>query len=101
MDINSLQGANAYTNVSNATPPVDNTLLRDQNLEASQADLSTENTRAAQSAFEVDITQEAQNRLAAQSNEEPVETQATTPEDQTNQNIAQAHELSRIVNIVA
>lgn len=101
MDINSLQGANAYTSVPNATPPVENTLLRDQNLEASRADLTAEIIDSAQKAFKVTITPEAQDRLAAQTTEEPTETQTTTPENQTNQNIIPAHERSQIVNIVA
>ncbi|MCD4674460.1 MAG: hypothetical protein K8S18_00480 [Desulfobacula sp.] len=101
MDINSLQGANAYTSVPNATPPVENTQLRDQNLEASKTDLREESANAAQKAFEVNITRQAQDKLAAEATEESVETQTTTPENQTNQNIIPAHERSQIVNIVA
>ena len=101
MDINSLQGANAYTNVPEATPPVDNTLLRNQNVEASRTDLREESTNAAQKAFEVSITQEAQDRLAAEAAEKPTETRTATPENQNNQDIVPAHEVSQIVNIVA
>lgn len=106
MNINSLQGVHAYTNAPNATPPINNT-LRTQNVEASRTDLTTENTTAAREAFEVNITQEAQDRLAAQTAEAPEipeapeETQTTTPENQTNQTIATAREESQIVNIVA
>ncbi|MCP3872227.1 MAG: hypothetical protein GY699_03610 [Desulfobacteraceae bacterium] len=105
MDINSSQGANAYTSAPNATPPVDNTQLREQNVEASRTELNTENTAAAQRAFEVTITQEAQNRLAADAalrNQEAVnETQATSTENQTNQNAVPPAEANQIVNIVA
>ncbi|MCD4722643.1 MAG: hypothetical protein K8S13_22715 [Desulfobacula sp.] len=97
MEINSLQGANAYTNLPNAATPLDNSALRDQNLEASGTKLDAESTNAAQKAFEVTITPEAQDKLAA----EPAETQATTPENQTRQNIVSAHETNRIVNIIA
>ncbi len=101
MEINNLQGKSAYTNTSNGALPVDNNLLRDQSLETSRADVNTEDTRAAQSAFEVDITQQAKDIQAAQSNEKPVETQAQAPEDLSNQDITQTQERRQIVDIVA
>ncbi len=100
MNINSVQGANAYTNVQNTTPPVDTAQLRDQNLEASRTELNQESTTAAQQAFEVTITQEAQ-RLSAETNEESAEVAAQQLEDQNNSNTEPAHETSQIVNIVA
>ncbi|NOX35509.1 MAG: hypothetical protein GXP56_17565 [Deltaproteobacteria bacterium] len=100
MDINSLQGASAYANTPNTTFPVNNT-LQDQNLEASKTDLNTQSTNAAQKAFEVSITREAQDRLATETSEKPAETQASAPENQTEQNIASAQKQSQIVNIVA
>ncbi len=107
MNINGVQGANAYTNVQNTTPPVDK--LREQNLEASRTELNNENTAAAQQAFEVTITQEAQ-QLSAKSNEaapevatqqavQPIEDQPT--ENQANSDTEPVHETSQIVNIVA
>ncbi|MBU1340738.1 MAG: hypothetical protein KKE44_24305 [Proteobacteria bacterium] len=101
MEINSLQGAAAYANVPNATPPVDNTRLREQNVEASRTDLNTENTQAAQQAFEVTLTREAQDRLAAQKAEASNAAQTQPPENQNNGTIAQTYETSQIVNIVA
>ncbi len=101
MEITNSQGSAAYANAPGTTPPVDNTLLQDQNRKASQADLNTDSTAAAQKAFEVNISPEARNRLSVQGTEEPAQTQAAAPEDQTNQTIAQAHEQSQIVNIVA
>ncbi len=105
MNINSVQGANAYTNVQNTTPPVEDTQLKEENLEASRTELNNENTAAAQQAFEVNITQEAQ-QLNAENNVEtvqpaaqPIENQTT--ENQANQTTATAHETSQIVNIVA
>lgn len=101
MDINSLQGATAYTNVPNTTPQVDKTVLPSQNPETSTADLNTENATNGQNAFEVNITQEAQDRLAAETSEDQTNIQTTTPDDQNNQNPKPAHETNRIVNIVA
>jgi len=91
LEINNLQGLSAYTNSPNTTPPADNSALRDKNLEAAKAaDLNQESTTAAQKAFEVTITPEAQDKLAAE-----------TTEDQNNQNIKPAQETNRILNIVA
>lgn len=64
MNINSVQGPAAYASTLNTTVPVDNTQTRDQNLAASQAVLDDQTARVAQQAFEVTITQEAQDRLA-------------------------------------
>ena len=100
MEMNNMQGVNAYTNPPGTTPPVDNTQLQDQNRAASRSDLNTENTNAAQQAFEVSITRDAQ-KLAAEAAEESAQTQTTTPEDQAAQNIVQAQGKSQIVNIVA
>ncbi len=101
MIINSVQGANAYTNVQNTTPPVDTAQLRDQNLEASRTELNQESTTAAQQAFEVTITQEAQQKLSAENNEDSAQVAAQQLEDQNNPNPEPAHETSQIVNIVA
>jgi len=101
MVINSSQGANTYTNAPLTTPPIENTQSREQNLEAAGANLNSENTAAAQSAFKIDITPEAQDRLAAENNEEAIETQAATPESQPGQNNSSVQGLSQIVNIVA
>jgi len=101
MDINSLQGAATYANAINATPPVDTTRLGDQNAEASRTDLNTENTAAAQRAFQVSLTREAQDRLATDRTNQIPEEQTTPPEPQNSQNIAPAYQTSQIVNIVA
>ncbi len=101
MDINSLQGVAAYTNVPNTTPQIDKTILPSQNPETSTADLNTENASNGQNAFEVNITQEAQDRLAAEKTEAQIKKQTTTPDDQSNQNPRPAHGANRIVDIVA
>lgn len=103
MEINSLQGANAYTNALETTPPTNDARLRDQNLEASRTDLNTESAQAAQKAFEVELTQEAQDRMATERTQEQTRTQAqtTAPENQTDQNPVPTQEQSQIVNIVA
>ena len=101
MDINSLYGATAYTNVPKATPPVDNTQVQNQNLDVSRTDLSQESAGATQKAFEVTITPEAQDRMATATTQEPAETQTPIPENQNNQSIPPAQEATRLINIVA
>ena len=99
MEINRLQGSMAYINVPNATPQNDNTLIRDRNNEPSGTDPNTGNTPAAPNTFQVTLTREAQDRLAAEATKAPILTQP--PKDQTNQNMVSAYETSQIVNIVA
>ena len=102
MDINSLRGVSAYTNPINTTPPIDQTMLQNQNLEASKAELTKETADAAQKAFEVTLTEEAQERMASETKPETSETQsAPPPSDQGAQGVAKAYETSQIVNIVA
>ncbi len=111
MDINSLQGSAAYANVPNANPPVENTTARDQNLETPEAPLTTETTSDPKKAFEVTITQEAQDRLnseraaaeasAQQASEQVAPAQAEPAEDQKDQNNPPAQGSGPIVNIVA
>ncbi|MCP4670921.1 MAG: hypothetical protein GY857_06415 [Desulfobacula sp.] len=101
MEINNMQGANAYTTSPGATPPVDNMQAQNKDLEASRTDINPENTDTSKKAFEVSITQEAQDLLAAQATREPAETQTKTPEDQTTEEIEPTPENSRIMNIVA
>lgn len=86
MEINSLQGPAAYINASAPVSPVDNTVTREQNTQASNSTLDAQTTQAAQQAFEVSITQEARDRqareeqTAAVANEPaPVETAPETP----------------------
>jgi|JFJP01.1.fsa_nt_gi hypothetical protein len=101
MDISSLRGVSAYTNTQ-TTPPVDQTMLQNQNLEASKTELTKENTNAPQKAFEVTITEEAKARMASETNPATSEKQSAPPSsDQGTQNVAKASEKSQIVNIVA
>ncbi len=120
MDINSVQGPAAYANTLNTTPPVENTQTRDQNVEASGATLDSQTRQAAQQAFEVNITPEARDRLAQETQArepaeqiEPLETAETAPqeppqpvenrpvEDQARENPAPAQGPDTLVNIVA
>jgi hypothetical protein len=96
MDINSLKGISAY-----ATPPVDQTLVQNQGREASRTELAKENTADAQKAFEVNISEKAQEKMAFEANQEKLKTQSAPSVDQGQQNVAKAYEASRIVNIVA
>lgn len=102
MDINNIQGSNAYTPHKSTPVPVDDTLLKNQNREAAQTDLSQESTRAVQDAFSVRITQEALDRQTAEKSTLPP-VQAAGPEetDQTDQSPVQARQASQIINIVA
>ncbi len=109
MEINSSQAANAYTTAPNTTPAVDNANLKVQSTEPVQTDLNTENENTAQKPFEVNITQEARDRLAAEATQEQVEVQTDAlaeeqipqPEPRTEEAPATAQETSQIVNIVA
>lgn len=107
MEINSLQGAAAYASSLGATQPVENTQTRDQNVEASRTDLTTQSTSVAQEAFEVTITQEAQDRLAEDTaveetdSQEQVPVQAQPLEEQPPEPEQSPAETSQIVNIVA
>lgn len=80
MDINSVQGSAASTNTLSTTPPVENVQTHEQNLEASQTRLDEQANRDAQQAFEVNITQEARNRLAQETEEPRVENPEPTTE---------------------
>ncbi len=102
MDINSLKGASAYMNPLTPTGPVDQTMLQNQTSEASKADPAKENAGAAQTAFQVTITNEARERMTSEAKPETSERQSTPPpSSQGSQGVAKAYETSQIVNIVA
>lgn len=62
MEIKNLQGAAAYANTLAGTPAGENSQVRNETEEPVQAVSDTENTASASGeAFEVSITQEAQN----------------------------------------
>lgn len=92
MDITNIDASNAYAAKESAKPPIDSTLLKNQNQEVSESNLNQESTR--QNAFEVNITQEAQDRLAAQPTPPPA------PEASDQSPVA-AQKAAQIVNIVA
>lgn len=99
MDINSLNGANAYSNIPASTPQVDNTQLREQNREAARSALESQNQ--AKQAFEVSITQEAREKLAAQSTENTQKAQNEASGNANAKNTIPSHSASQIVYIVA
>ncbi|OGR21158.1 MAG: hypothetical protein A3J85_01235 [Desulfobacula sp. RIFOXYA12_FULL_46_16] len=101
MDINSLNGVSAYTNTQNTTPPVDQTLLQNQTREVSKTDPAKENANASQKAFEVNISEKAQEKMAFEANQEKLKTQSAPSVNQGGQSVAKAYETSRIVNIIA
>ncbi len=103
MDISNIQGASAYTANKQAG---ENTQVQSQ--ESAQTDTTTpESQGAAQKAFEVTITQEARNQMAAETQVaaetpkvEPL--QATPPPQDSSSGQQAAHQApSQIVNIVA
>ena len=100
MDINNINGSNAYAATKSATPPIDNSLLENQNREAAEADLNQETSRAAQQAFKVDITQEAQD-LAAEATPPPAQATGAEKAPEPDQSPAATQEARQIVNIVA
>lgn len=97
MNITNINGANAYANAPQLTPPVDNTQLKEQNIQASRSDLETQDT--ATGAFELSITQEARDRAATENTDQQNTTQ--TPPEDTAQTVVPAQDASQIVNIVA
>jgi len=106
MEISNIQGLNAYTAKNSATSPVDNTMLQNQNREAAQTNLNQENIQAVQQAFEVNITREARDLMAAKGEtpaqatpreQNPAQGQNLTP----TQNSAQEQKIMQVVNIVA
>lgn len=99
MEINSLQGSAAYTNAASA-PPVDNTQLKEQNIEASRTELDSQSAAAVQDAYQVTLTREAQDLQNQEANEQQVQSQqAQTQGNEPEQ--AREYEASTIVNIVA
>ncbi len=113
MEINSLNGAGAYANTPNSAPPVDNT-RQNQTDDALQNTINPGNTGNGSQAFEVTITREARDRLAAETDTQvpaaPAETQGATmtpePQDPNDASAREAgrgnsQETNQIVNIVA
>jgi hypothetical protein len=100
MEINGINGANAYAANSQVT---DNTSrLENQNQEAARSDLRQQDVQAARQAFEVNISREAQ-QLAAE-NQAPPEPAQAQPAEQTarpDQAAVQQQQAAQVVNIVA
>jgi hypothetical protein len=103
MDISNINAANAYTTNESVKPPVDSTLLKGQDPKIPEADLNQKTER--QPAFEVDITREAQDRLAAQTTQPsmgtPISDKDSDDASGRSQSPATAQEARQIVNIVA
>lgn len=101
MDINSIQGANQYQNPPSAAP-LDTNALRSQNTEASTKAVDEKNAESARQAFNVNISAEGRQQLAA-AQEPPAE--PPMPENSESGapggNMTQGSEASRLVNIVA
>jgi|GEM_PF-1567262 len=78
MNINSIQGAGAYTA---STPLEETTRVQNQNRNTAEADQNRENTRANQEAFQVTITQEARAQQTAnlETYTQPLQTQSPEP----------------------
>lgn len=86
MDINSTNGINAYANVPNTASRIDSSKLREDNVEATGSELETQNNTP--QAFEVNITQEAQDRMAEDRTQEPEQVQAAAQQQNTEGNTA-------------
>lgn len=105
MDINSVQGLSAYTNTK---PLAEGSLVQNQNQEAAQTNLNQESARAAQEAFEVNLSREglAQQAAAAEEPSAPEQPPAETDEAPLPEPVQAAadnsdRQPSQIVNIVA
>jgi hypothetical protein len=103
MDISNINASNAYITNESAKPPVDSTLLKDQNQETKNSDTSQKTDR--QPAFEINITQEAQDLLAAETTQPSMGTPMSGKDSDDasgqSQSPATAQEARQIVNIVA
>jgi len=99
MDISNINGSNAYAANNSTKPPVDSTLLENQNQKAAGTDPNQETTRAVQQAFEVDITQEAQDKMAMEA--KPPVQEASNQKSGADQSTLATQEARQIINIVA
>ena len=101
MDISRINTSTAYTANESAKPPVDSTQLKTQETPPQEINPSQESDR--QQAFEVNITQEAKDMLAAETAQSsmgaPMED--TASDDGSDQSQATAQATRQIVNIVA
>jgi hypothetical protein len=101
MDISNINASTAYTANESAKPPVDSTQLKTQ--EATPTETDPSQTTARQQAFEVNITQEAQDLMAEESAQTSMEAPMPdkTSGDGSDQSQSTAQEARQIVNIVA
>lgn len=103
MDISNINASKAYTTNESAKPPADSPLLKNQNQATPEANLNQDTAR--QQAFEVTITQEAQDRLAAEATQPYIKTPVSDNDSgdgsDQRQSPAAAQEARQIVNIVA
>ena len=95
MNMNSISGANQYLNTPKAVAPPGETLLKEQNIEASRSDLDQKSTILAQQAFQVNITEEAQKLASDKNNREMPAAGNSLPSQNNNE------EARQIVNIIA
>ncbi|HCY84500.1 MAG TPA: hypothetical protein DHV36_05130 [Desulfobacteraceae bacterium] len=108
MDINSVQGLNAYTSTR---PTAEDNLVQNQNQEAAQADLNRENAQVVQEAFEVSLSSEGlaqqttaveETETAVEVPEEPQEVPIPEPAQAAPANPGEPQQQpSQIINIVA
>ena len=107
MDISNIN-SNTYT----ANSTAGNAQLENKRTETPKENRQQETPPSSQQAFQVNITQEAQDRLAAEATPPPVKAGSNdgannTPPDNnnsdknSNQNMGSVHEARQIVNIVA
>ncbi|WDP85398.1 MAG: hypothetical protein HUN05_09865 [Desulfobacter sp.] len=87
MDVTSIQGPNPY---ANNRPAAEDSLVQ-QNREALKTDLNPQNVQAANQAFQVNITQEARNQQA----------QETQPMPETPDQPPAQQRVSQIIDTVA
>lgn len=99
MDISNINASNAYTTNESVKPSVDSTPLKVQDSKNPEADLNQKTS--SQQAFEVNITQEARDLLAAESTQPSMKNNTSSEESGQSQSPATAQEARQIVNIVA
>jgi hypothetical protein len=98
MEIGNINGSNAYTANSN---PTGNVPLEDKRTQIPGDTQNQETPPSSQQAFQVNITQEAQDRLAAETTPPPVQaTRSDNDSDNGSQN-QRPGSAQQLVNIIA
>ncbi len=98
MDINTIQNANAYLNSNQSSQAQRDALINETNQAAARTDVTRETADMVKNAFNVDISEQGRQQLAAASDQE---TQQQGGNQDTGQTQNREPGGGRLVNIVA